>query len=164
MRYRRDRTPGASYFSTVVTKKRVPVFDTAIQVDLLRAAFRDVKRERPFTVTAIVVLPDHLHALWTLPGGDADYSTRWQMIKARSSRRIGHSVWQGRFWERRIRDDNDLSRHIDYIHWNPVKHRLVQEPDEWPWSSFHKYQQLNYYGRNWCPTCDLELGTTLSDI
>jgi putative transposase len=151
MRYRRDRTAGASYFFTVVTNERRPIFNDEIQVDHLRDVLRQVRNERPFVINAIVVLPDHVHALWTLPNDDADYSTRWQMIKARFSRRSGRSAWQGRFWEHRIRNDDDCAKHIDYIHWNPVKHGLVTKPHDWQWSSFHKFQKNGYYGAFWQP-------------
>jgi putative transposase len=166
MRYRRDQTPGASYFFTVVTKKRTPIFDDKVQVDHLRDVFREVRNERPFSVNAIVILPDHVHAFWTLPDGDADYSTRWQMIKARFSRRSGRSAWQARFWEHRIRDDDDRANHIDYIHWNPVKHGLVAVPGEWPWSSFHKFRRSGHYGEDWRPQVQpvLVFGAGRSDV
>ncbi|UEM22010.1 transposase [Skermanella mucosa] len=166
MRYRRDQTPGASYFFTVVTRGRHPVFCADPQVNILREVFREVRSERPFSIDAIVVLPEHIHALWKLPEGDTDYSTRWQMIKARFSRRDGGTAWQKRFWEHRIRDDEDHARHIDYIHWNPVRHGLVTAPGEWPWSSFRKYQQRGYYGHDWRPKVEpvLPFGAGQSDI
>jgi putative transposase len=155
--YRRDRTPGATYFFTVVTADRCPIFDNSKQVDTLREVIRGVRAERPFDIDAMVVLPDHLHTVWMLPDGDADYSARWQMIKARFTRRCGlvargvPGVWQGRFWEHRIRDDRDRAGHVDYIHWNPVKHGLAASPIDWPWSSFRKFVRDGYYGAGWCP-------------
>lgn len=151
MRYRRDRTPGASCFFTVVTYGRHPVFYADPQVSLLREVFREVRSERPFSIDAIVVLHDHIHALWTLPEGDTDHSTRWQMIKARFSRRDGGTAWRKRHREHRIRDDEDLARYIDYIHWNPVRHGWATAPGEWPWSSFHKFRRSGYYADDWIP-------------
>ena len=155
MSYRRLYVPGSTYFFTVVTYDRQPLFNDPANVQLLREAFRRVKRHHPFTVEAIVVLPDHIHALWTLPEGDVDFSTRWRLIKAHVSRRCAKSyqhspsasrlqkgektVWQRRFWEHLIRDQRDFDNHVAYIHNNPVKHGLVSTPADWPHSSFHKH-------------------------
>ena len=152
MRYRRDLTPGGTYFFTVVTAERRPLLADPAAVELLRGAFRMVMRQFPFRIEAIVVLSDHLHTLWTLPEGDANYPVRWNRIKGRFTaglpaalrpepsgarkRRGEQAVWQRRYWEHRIRDEADFERHVSYIHWNPVKHGLVQEPGEWPWSSY----------------------------
>lgn len=161
MRYRRDRTPGATYFFTVVTEGRRPVFGDPGHVALLRDAFRTVRASLPFTIDAIVVLPDHLHTVWTLPEGDASYDVRWNQIKGRSSKRCGlqdvavdparreKRLWQRRYWEHRIRDDDDLARHVDYIHWNPVKHGHVNEAAAWPYSSFHSYVRRGIYPAEW---------------
>jgi REP-associated tyrosine transposase len=132
MRYRRDRTDGASYFFTVVTFRRIPLFAEAGAVDDLRAAFREEMARRPFRMDAIVILPDHVHAVWTLPPDDADFPIRWRNIKRTytatlpaerrpavlSSRRRKNeqAVWQRRFWEHRIRDERDFIHHVDYIH------------------------------------------------
>jgi putative transposase len=150
--YRRDFTPGGTYFFTVVTAERRPLLAEPMTVTLLRGAFRTVLTHHPFRIDAIVVLPDHLHTIWTLPEGDSDYSRRWNRIKSlftagcpahlrsvpsatRISRRE-QAVWQRRFWEHRSRDDADFNHHVSYIHWNPVKHGLVQTPGEWAYSSF----------------------------
>ncbi len=137
VRYRRARIPGAIYFFTVTLRDRRSDLLTR-RAELLRQVFRGVRRERPFTIEAIVVLPDHLHTMWTLPPGDADYASRWRAIKARFSwslardgvplirnRRGEYDLWQRRFWEHLIRDEDDFARHADYIHCNPVKHGLV---------------------------------------
>ena len=120
-------------------------------IDLLRSAFKRARIERPFQLEAIVVLPDHLHTVMTLPEDDADYPLRWRRIKTLFTQslpnaaslthrdRTGRSLWQRRFWEHAIRDPQDLARHIDYIHINPVKHGLVQEPSDWPFSSLHRH-------------------------
>ena len=119
---------------------------------MLRSVIRDVRRQRPFIIDAAVVLPDHLHTVWTLPGGDADFSGRWRAIKAGFSRALvrrglplvrdrrgEYDLWQRRFWEHLVRDDEDFARHVDYIHHNPVKHGLVTDPIDWRWSSIHAF-------------------------
>jgi len=152
--YRRHRVPGGTYFYTVNLLDRSSDLLTA-HIDQLRAAFAEVRAGHPFEIDAIVVLPEHLHAVWTLPAGDADYPTRWRLIKSAFTRRLPRGldaprstsrrrkgergVWQRRFIEHTIRDDDDLARHVDYIHFNPVKHGLVTRPADWPYSSIHRY-------------------------
>jgi putative transposase len=123
------------------------------RIDSLRASVREVMRVRPFTSVAWVVLPDHMHALWTLPTGDADFATRWMRIKqafcdrvprgewiaAARRNRSERGLWQRRYWEHLIRDERDLRHHIDYIHFNPVKHGLTVRVADWPYSSFHRF-------------------------
>ncbi|MGD9583868.1 MAG: transposase [Lysobacterales bacterium] len=136
--YRRLRSPGASFFFTVnLADRRSGLL--VQDIELLRSVLRQVLAAHPLSIDAMVVLPDHLHALWTLPTGDSDYSLRWRLLKSgfsralppiepRSASRIGKAVrgiWQRRFWEHQIRDDRDYARHIDYIHINPVKHGLA---------------------------------------
>jgi putative transposase len=131
-------------------------------VGLLREALRVVRAKRPFTFDAIVILPDHLHTIWTLPEGDTDYSGRWRTIKAHFPHNLKKSgvplmrdkrgeylLWQRRFWEHTIRDDNDFNRHVDYIHWNPVKHELTKHPADWPYSSYHRYIRLGLLPNDW---------------
>ncbi|MGF1571086.1 MAG: transposase [Nodosilinea sp.] len=165
MHYRRAKTPGATYFFTVVTYNRQPLFHSIETVALLRQAFHTVKAQSPFTIDAIVVLPDHIHSIWTLPEEDADFSSRWQRIKARFSlqcpeaykqrRSISRqhkgeqAIWQRRFWEHQIRNEADFSQHVDYIHYNPVKHGLVGAPRDWPHSSFHRYVADGVYPADW---------------
>lgn len=149
--YRRVHIKGASYFFTVALCDRNSA--TLVErVGVLRSAFRVTRAERPFAIDAIVVLPDHLHAVWTLPDGDADFSNRWRLIKARFSRGTGEfapgsasrrakqerGVWQRRFWEHCIRDETDFTRHVQYCWGNPVKHGLVARAVDWPWSSIHR--------------------------
>ncbi len=98
---------------------------------------------------AIVVLPDHLHAVMTMPQDDADFSGRWRRIKALFARSLGVSPWQSRFWEHTIRDEGDFARHVDYIHYNPVKHGLVPAVVEWPHSSFHRYVRAGILSADW---------------
>ncbi len=140
--YRRVYVPGGTYFFTIVTEHRQPIL---IQhIDNLREAFRKTKKKYPFSIEAIVVLPDHLHTIWKLPVDDSDYSLRWRLIKrsfsnefkafdrnASKIKKQEKNIWQRRFWEHLIRDDNDLRIHFDYIHYNPVKHGLVMKPADW---------------------------------
>jgi putative transposase len=152
--YRRLYTPGGTYFFTVVTACRRPLFADPHNVQLLRHAFRYVRERRPFEIAAAVILPDHLHCLWRLPEGDEDFSTRWQMIKTAFSRRLPASggakvIWQPRFWEHLIRDEEDLRRHLDYIHFNPVKHGLVADPGAWEPSSFRRFVKTGWYAPGW---------------
>ncbi|MEM9005128.1 MAG: transposase [Cyanobacteria bacterium P01_F01_bin.86] len=165
MSYRRFNVPGATYFFTVVTYERQPLFQDPNNVQLLREAFHTVKQRYPFTIDAIVVLPDHVHALWTLPEEDANFSTRWRLIKEYVSRRCDlvynqalsssrvkkgeRAVWQRRFWEHCIRDERDFVNHCDYIHYNPVKHGLVRSPRDWPYSSFERYVRAGMYDEAW---------------
>ena len=160
--YRRYFVPGGTYFFTVaLTDRSVPLLTE--HVVALRRSFRRVRTEMPFSTEAIVVLPDHLHTLWTLPPGDADFPARWKKIKATFSRALPKTeprstsrtqkgergIWQRRFWEHVIRDEADWQRHMDYIHFNPVKHGHVQRVADWPYSSFHRYVKLGMYPRDW---------------
>nr|WP_205028261.1 transposase [Oleisolibacter albus] len=150
------------FFFTVVTAGRQPVFADPVQVARLRAVTKAVRARLPFDIVAAVVLPDHLHSLWQLPPEDGNYATRWGLIKAGFTRGNGlpdaargrpargeRGVWQPRYWEHRIRDDRDLSNHLDYIHFNPVRHGLCAAPWEWPWSSFGKWVRLGMYPSRW---------------
>ena len=149
--YRRFRQPGGSYFFTVnLADRRAPIL--VRHVDALRRAYAQTLAERPFHCDAFVVLPDHVHAVWTLPPGDADFSTRWRLIKSRFSRQIRltrprssskhdkqeRGIWQRRFWEHAIRDEADYRAHIEYCWGNPVKHGYVSQPADWPYSSIQR--------------------------
>ena len=155
--YLRAYLPGGSFFFTVVTHQRRRVFSNDATVDVLRNTVQDVRQRLPFTVDAWVVLPNHIHAIWTLPEGDADFSKRWGLIKATFTKRAiaagfvdaGTPIWQPRFWEHRIRDERDFAAHIAYVYVNPVKHRLVSSVVEWPWSSFHRDVQRGLYPAKW---------------
>ena len=151
MRYRRHYQTGGCYFFTVVTAGRRPWLRHEKHVGLLREAFAHVRARHPFAIDAIVVLPDHLHALWTMPETDANYSLRWRLIKTYVSKRLDVSApaWQPRFWEHAIRDDNDYARHMDYIHYNPVKHGRAQTPADWPHSSFMSCVRRGLYMPDW---------------
>ena len=162
--YRRACEGGSTYFFTVVTRERRHVLVLPDVLNALREAFRAVKQTRPFDLNAIVILPDHLHAIWTLPPGDADFSVRWGAIKRHVSKASGmaapnptHSMrtrgeigfWQRRFWEHLIRNDDDYARHMDYIHYNPVKHGYAKRPADWAHSSFHKCVKRGIYPMDW---------------
>lgn len=166
MRYRRIFEPGASYFFTVVTYARRPLFDDPANVDLLHGSIAEVKSRHPFEIDAYVILPDHLHMVWSLPAGDSNYSMRWNLAKAvftrkyarrhpmpkRSASRMAkreQAVWQRRFWEHLIRDEEDFSNHLDYIHLNPVEHGLVTQPALWLHSSFAAWVEYGRYDQNW---------------
>ena len=150
--YRRIRIPGGTYFFTANLLRR----DERLlvdHIDSLREAFRFVRSQRRFEVIAAVVLPDHLHCIWRLPEGDADFPTRWRHIKtlflrsltrvdARSRCRVvkaERAIWQRRYWEHLTREERDLAAHVDYIHFNPVKHGHVNRAGDWPYSTFHRY-------------------------
>jgi putative transposase len=153
--YRRLRIPGGQYFFTLVTKDRAPLFKGPAEVEVLRTALRQVMRARPFRLQATVVLPDHLHCIWQLPPGDADFSGRWREVKKAVYRGLHRplpqtgSIWQPRFWEHLLRDADDWRRHMDYIHYNPVKHGLATSPLDWPWSSFRHCVACGWYEPNW---------------
>jgi putative transposase len=149
--YRRLYVPGGTYFFTVNLAKRGA--NTLVEeVDLLRSVYSVVTAEYPVICEAMVVLPDHIHAVWTLPQGDADYSIRWKKIKATFSkhckaggyahpskaRKGEKGIWQRRFWEHTIRDAGDFHKHVAYCHFNPVKHGLVKRPEDWPYSTIHR--------------------------
>jgi len=210
--YRRARVKGGTFFFTVVSYRRRPILcDKGIRAAIRQAVYV-VRNERPFDIDAWVLLPDHLHCVWTLPPNDADFSMRWAMIKkyvtktahgarsapydsrpsavgcvsrtgtndarsapydsrpgvvgcvsrtvtngARSApnkpqskiRRHEGFLWQRRFWEHTVRDNKDLKRCLDYVHWNPVKHGHVSRVADWPFSTFHRYVRQGVYGPDW---------------
>jgi putative transposase len=161
VRYRRNLVAGGTYFFTVTLADRASRVLTE-HVGALRAAMRQTRQSRPFAIDAIVVLPDHLHMMMTLPEGDADYPNRWRLIKRRFTDAILNSstavarhrsgeaaLWQRRYWEHTIRDEKDFERHVDYIHFNPVKHSLVRKVQDWPYSSFHRYVRQDLLPEDW---------------
>ena len=165
--YRRSMTPGGTYFFTVVTYRRQKILTHPACVDALRNIIKDVKQTHPFKINAWILLPEHMHCIWTLPKGDVDYSKRWGLIKSTFSKRMKETlhrdewitksktkyrestIWQRRFWEHQIRDCEDYQRHMDYLHYNPVKHRLVKSVKDWPHSSFHHYTEQGVYPIDW---------------
>jgi putative transposase len=160
--YRRNFIPGASYFFTVnLAERRLRLLTD--NIDLLRDAIRYAQARHLFSIDAAVVLPDHLHAIWTLPDGDADFAMRWRLIKATFSRRLPRQerislsrsskaergIWQRRYWEHTLRDENDFERHVEYIHFNPVKHGHVTCVKDWPFSSFHRFVRSGVCPEDW---------------
>jgi len=155
--YRRAFVPGGCFFFTVVTHGRQRLFDEDQNVDRLREGLRRTMEKHPFQIDAIVILPDHLHTVWRLPVGDSDYSLRWRLIKhylatgilASTNPRGEKSVWQRRFWEHVIRDEDDWRNHVDYVHYNPVKHGYVMRPGDWRWCSFESAVKRGWYSPDW---------------
>ncbi len=164
--YRRAWMPGGTFFFTLVTWQRNAVLcDDPVRC-ALREAINRVRVNRPFHIDAWVLLPDHLHCIWTLPDGDADFATRWRLIKSITTNRSSGSarvdtqdtsrhkrkeqyLWQRRYWEHRIRDADDFARHCDYIHYNPVKHGLCAAVNQWPYSTFHHFVKHGIYVPDW---------------
>lgn len=160
VQYRRNLVPGGTYFFTVALDDRR---SRALveHIDALRKAFRTARTERPFAIDAIVILPEHLHTIMTLPHDDADFSGRWRRIKSLFTRQIAgaegikanrkgeYALWQRRFWEHTVRDEDDFARHVDYIHFNPVKHGHASRVRDWPYSSFHRYVRQGSLLEDW---------------
>lgn len=160
--YRRIKRKGGTYFFTVNLARR-PSNLLADRVDQLRCAYASTVRDLPVYSHAVVILPDHLHVVWTLPPLDADYSERWRLIKYRFSQKLGihlprsaskrrkreTGVWQRRFWEHTIRDEADLRNHIHYCWGNPVKHGLTTRAADWPFSSIHRDIRLGRVDAGW---------------
>ena len=160
--YRRDRTPGGTFFFTVCLKDRSSRLLTD-NIGLLRRVVSGTMAARPFAIEAWVVLPDHMHCIWTLPPGDSDYSNRWKSLKGRFSRSMPDlpcfrraavrprekGIWQNRFWEHRIRNRRDLNAHVRYCYFNAVKHGLVDHVESWPFSSYHRDVKLGRLPADW---------------
>lgn len=149
--YRRNYLRKGTYFFTVNLADRNSGH-LVCRFQSLKLSILRVKTERPFAVDAWVVMPDHIHAIWSLPDGDADYSTRWKAIKTRftlANRDIKKPIWQKRFWEQTIRSQSDFNAHMNYIHINPVKHGYVTRVKDWPFSSFHYWVRNNVYSEEW---------------
>ena len=161
--YRRAYSPGASWFFTVNLAERRGNRLLIDKINELRRAFEYTKQRRPFRIDAVVILPDHLHCIWTLPVDDTDFSIRWNLLKGHFSRSIEkgerislsrekrreRGLWQRRFWEHLLRDQADFNNHVDYIHWNPVKQGWVKRVADWPHSSFHRFVARGVYPINW---------------
>lgn len=160
--YRRSLVPGGTFFFTVTLADRHSHL-LVDNIDRLRNVYQRVQEKYPFETVAVCILPEHLHAIWILPPGDADYSLRWNLIKAgfsrglplsgsRSPSKIKHrekGLWQRRFWEHQIRNEKDLQQHVDYVHFNPVKHGLVNRVQDWQYSSFHQWVKRGVLDADW---------------
>ena len=176
--YRRSKE-GQTYFFTVVTYQRQPFMCTDKSIMTLKSVIREVNLLKPFEIDAWVIMPDHLHCIWTLPEGDNDYSIRWGLIKSGFTKSVGkelvgdahptvsrlkhreRAVWQRRFWEHQIRSDKDYEVHCNYIHYNPVKHGLAGSPKEWPYSTFHRYVSKGFYHDDWGSSEPLEFAKNI---
>jgi len=175
-KYRRNYD-GDCFFFTVVTRERMDVFDRAENRRFLSDAIDAARQRWPWEMTAIVLLPDHIHMLWRMKLSDTNYSRRISHIKRLftraylaaggkemdvpegQERKRHRGVWQRKFWEHTIRDARDFQMHMDYIHVNPVKHGFVERPADWPWSSFHRYVREEWYEPDWCGRCELPRNT-----
>ena len=147
--YRRNYVTGGTWFFTVNLRNRQSAL-LVEQISNLRDAVAQVKRRKPFFIDAWVVLPEHMHCIWTLPVNGCDFSGRWRDIKKIFSRNSGlKGVWQPHFWEHTIRDDEDYRRHRDYIYINPVKHGWVRQVKDWPFSSFHRDVRSGIFPLDW---------------
>lgn len=178
--YRRADIPGATYFFTVTTYRRQPLLTDPRCRESLHNAINKVRLKMPFDIVAWVLMPDHLHAVWQLPQNDKDFSLRWSLIKqhvtrdcaawlprqdlsASRDKRSEGSLWQRRFWEHLIRDETDLARHLDYIHYNPVKHGYVANVADWPCSTFHRYVKEGAYPENWGGMAEVNDGKSFGE-
>lgn len=160
--YRRSRIKGGTYFFTVNLYDRSSSH-LVTHINHLRQSFHTVQKQRPFEIVASVILPEHLHMIMTLPDDDHNYPERWKAIKSRFTRALvkddvagltknkkgEYNLWQRRYWEHQIKDETDLQNHVDYIHFNPVKHGHVARVVEWPHSSFHRYVKSGVIESNW---------------
>ncbi len=170
--YRRNRVAGGTYFFTVNLANRRS--DLLVrEVETLRACVRAVRLTTPFHIDSWVILPDHMHCIWTLPEDDTDYSGRWWDIKVRFSKaglkrpdglvRNGRGIWQKRFWEHTIRDERDYRNHMDYVHFNPVKHGFVAHPAAWPYSTFQKCVALGLYDPAWAAPDNVTMSSGMGE-
>ncbi len=170
--YRRAKVEGATYFFTInLLERRSRLL--VEHIDALHEALEWVSAVHPIQVDAWVVMPEHMHAVWTLPPGDHNYALRWSSIKRRFSKTLPatehrsavriargeRGIWQRRYWEHLIRDDDDYARHVDYIHYNPVKHGWVKRVTDWPHSSFRRFVDEGVYPLDWGGGAAVEVST-----
>jgi putative transposase len=147
---------GGTFFFTLVSNQRMPIFSNIRAIQFYSEANKQININHPFSILAYVILPDHIHCIWKLPDGDTNYSTRWRLIKTFFTREWKiefpnqqKSIWQNRYWEHLIRDERDLENHFHYIHYNPVKHGLISDPENWLHSSYRYYVEKGYYPGKW---------------
>ncbi len=173
--FRRSTVAGATYFFTVNAHQSQKVLTKPPLYQALKQSLEAVKKKYPFAIEAFVLLPDHLHCIWTLPESDADYSIRWNIIKRGVSQQVRDLIvapvspsrhkrgelglWQRRFWEHQIRNERDFEKHVEYIHWNPVKHGYVKRVRDWPYSSFHRFVARGIYPLDWAGGPGIDDGT-----
>ena len=177
--YRRAQIAGGTWFFTVVSYQRRHILCNDDIRSALREAILTVRAQHPFSIDAWVLLPDHSHCIWTLPTADRDFSTRWAKIKREVTKRCGRlypveglvqaskrrrnegTLWQRRFWEHAIRDETDLKRCLDYVHWNPVKHGYAKRVADWPYSTFHRFVRDRLYPSDWGGGADQDIDPTV---
>ncbi|MBV07718.1 MAG: transposase [Rubinisphaera sp.] len=165
--YRRAHIPGATYFFTAKTENNATIFNSENSIIQLKQVIQETRKRWPFEIPAIVVLPDHIHTIWELPRDDSNFSIRWSWLKKELTKRYlkeggieqpislsrernrRRGVWQRRYWEHVIKDEDDYEAHFDYIHWNPVKHGYVQCPSEWKYSLIHRWIERGIYDARW---------------
>jgi len=155
--YHRLYSKGGIYFFTLVTSERKPLLCEAKALSRLKTAFHYSIKKYPFRIRGLVILPDHIHCIWQLPKDDHDFSIRWNMIKryfsigmnGDTNHRREKNIWQRRFWEHLIRDEEDFQRCLDYIHYNPVKHGYVNRPCDWTFSTFKNNVKKGFYEMDW---------------
>jgi putative transposase len=170
--YRRYHGMSSCYFFTVVTHQRQMILTDELFRNTLRKAILKVRAQYPFKIDAWVLLPDHLHCIWTLPANDINSSVRWNWIKNFVSRHIANeyqrvdllsdsrrhrgesTLWQRRFWEHAILSEADYFAHMDYVHINPLKHGLVTQLKDWPYSTFHRLVREGVYPPDWAGSGD----------
>jgi putative transposase len=146
---------GELYFFTLSALGKQPLFSERRVRDALRGAIHEVRQELPFAIKAWVLIPDHLHCIWSLPAGDHEFQLRWAQVKARTAHALRNdgegepSIWSPHYWDHAIRDEEDFRLHLDYVHWNPVKHNLVKRAIDWPYSTLHRYVERGTYTPDW---------------
>ncbi|NNU16560.1 transposase [Parvularcula sp. ZS-1/3] len=150
--YRRKYGEGGTFaFTVCLADRRLRTLTE--QIGVITKALRATREARPFRTEALCILPDHLHTVWTLPDDDTDYPARWRGFKLRVTNALGERIWQPRYWEHTIRDTEDFANHVNYVHWNPVKHGHVREMDDWPFSTWHRWKRES--GHTWEMSPDL---------
>lgn len=165
--YRRLKQAGGTFFFTLITYKRQQILTSPESRMILKNVIEKTRQKYPFSIEAWVLLPEHIHCIWRLPPSSSNYSMRWRLIKSGFSRGVKSlyhkpewltgskrkhresSIWHRRFWEHMIRDEDDYRAHMDYVHYNPVKHGLVKQVKNWPYSTFHRYVKQGIYSGNW---------------
>ena len=161
--YRRAWHLGGTYFFTLNLLQRAGNDLLVQNVEALREAVRRVRKRHPFVIHGWVILPDYLHCVIELPERDADFALRWRLIRSTFSREIPptewrspvrqrrgeRGIWQRRYWEHLIRDETDFAAHMDYVHFNPAKHGLVERVKDWPYSTFHRLVERGVYPPDW---------------
>jgi len=155
--YRRFYIPNSITFITCVTRDRYPYLKSKSDIDLFFSTLARVKEIKPFELMAYVVLPDHFHWLMKVDQSSGNFSKVMHSIKRNFTQNYKQahnvqksiSIWQRGFWDHVIRDERDLEIHLDYIHWNPIKHGCVNKPSNWPYSTYRDWEGMGIYDLGW---------------